>query len=91
MLFVAFSCVLNNSEVSMTITRLDLPALSCRRWKLNGTEVDVGVDFRYRVVEGSLLIKNPNETQDAGTYQCVATNAFGTVVSRAARLQFACE
>ncbi|XP_036075950.1 contactin-4 isoform X3 [Rousettus aegyptiacus] len=59
------------------------------RWKLNGTEVDIGVDFRYRVVEGSLLIKNPNETQDAGTYQCVATNAFGTVVSRAARLQFA--
>ncbi|XP_036905427.1 contactin-4 isoform X1 [Sturnira hondurensis] len=59
------------------------------RWKLNGTDVDVGMDFRYSVVEGSLLINNPNKTQDAGTYQCVATNAFGTVVSGEAKLQFA--
>ncbi|KAF6098959.1 contactin 4 [Phyllostomus discolor] len=59
------------------------------RWRLNGTDVDVGMDFRYSVVEGSLLINNPNKTQDSGAYQCVATNAFGTVVSREARLQFA--
>ncbi|VTJ78482.1 Hypothetical predicted protein, partial [Marmota monax] len=58
-------------------------------WKLNGTDVDVGMDFRYSVVEGSLLINNPNKTQDAGTYQCVATNSFGTIVSREAKLQFA--
>ncbi|VFV38103.1 contactin-4 isoform 1 [Lynx pardinus] len=59
------------------------------RWKLNGTDVDIGVDFRYSVVEGSLLINNPNKTQDAGTYQCIATNSFGTIVSREAKLQFA--
>ncbi|KAM4799963.1 contactin-4 isoform 3-T3 [Urocitellus parryii] len=59
------------------------------RWKLNGTDVDVGMDFRYSVVEGSLLINNPNKTQDAGTYQCVATNSFGTIVSREAKLRFA--
>ncbi|KAM5279794.1 contactin-4 isoform 4-T4 [Ctenodactylus gundi] len=59
------------------------------RWKLNGTDVDVAMDFRYSVVEGSLLINNPNKTQDAGTYQCVATNSFGTIVSREAQLQFA--
>ncbi|KAG8516846.1 Contactin-4, partial [Galemys pyrenaicus] len=61
------------------------------RWKLNGTEVDTGMDFRYSVVEGSLLINNPNKTQDAGTYQCVAANSFGTIVSREAKLQFACK
>ncbi|XP_077649568.1 contactin-4 isoform X4 [Urocitellus parryii] len=47
------------------------------------------MDFRYSVVEGSLLINNPNKTQDAGTYQCVATNSFGTIVSREAKLRFA--
>ncbi|KAM8926614.1 contactin-4 isoform 3-T3 [Lycaon pictus] len=59
------------------------------RWKLNGTDVDTGVDFRYSVVEGSLLINNPNKTQDAGMYQCIATNSFGTIVSREAKLRFA--
>uniref|UniRef100_A0A8D0HB37 Contactin 4 n=1 Tax=Sphenodon punctatus TaxID=8508 RepID=A0A8D0HB37_SPHPU len=59
------------------------------RWKLNGTEVDTGMDYRYSVVEGSLLINNPNKTEDAGTYQCIATNSFGTIVSREAKLQFA--
>ncbi|KAF6312687.1 contactin 4 [Rhinolophus ferrumequinum] len=59
------------------------------RWKLNGTDVDLGTDFRHSVVEGSLLITNPNATQDAGMYQCIAANSFGTVVSREARLQFA--
>ncbi|GAB0194406.1 contactin-4 [Grus japonensis] len=59
-------------------------------WKLNGTSIDIGMDYRYSVVEGNLLINNPNKTQDTGTYQCVATNPFGTIVSREARLQFAC-
>uniref|UniRef100_A0A8C0QIN4 Contactin 4 n=1 Tax=Chelonoidis abingdonii TaxID=106734 RepID=A0A8C0QIN4_CHEAB len=59
------------------------------RWKLNGTSVDVGMDYRYSIVGGSLLINNPNKTQDIGMYQCIATNSFGTIVSREARLQFA--
>uniref|UniRef100_A0A674JVU1 Contactin-3 n=1 Tax=Terrapene triunguis TaxID=2587831 RepID=A0A674JVU1_9SAUR len=59
------------------------------RWKLNGTSVDVGMDYRYSVVGGSLLINNPNKTQDIGMYQCIATNSFGTIVSREAKLQFA--
>ncbi|XP_075794797.1 contactin-4 isoform X5 [Pelodiscus sinensis] len=59
------------------------------RWKLNGTNVDVGMDYRYSVVGGSLLINNPNKTQDIGMYQCIATNSFGTIVSREAKLQFA--
>ncbi|XP_014802212.1 PREDICTED: contactin-4 [Calidris pugnax] len=58
-------------------------------WKLNGTSIDIGMDYRYSLVEGNLLINNPNKTQDTGTYQCVATNPFGTIISREAKLQFA--
>ena len=82
---------MDNAEIWTDMTRLYLLAFLYYRWKLNGTDVDIGMDFRYSVVEGSLLINNPNKTQDAGTYQCVATNAFGTVVSREAKLQFACK
>ncbi|KAM6169415.1 contactin-4 isoform 3-T3 [Rhynchocyon petersi] len=59
------------------------------RWTLNGTDVDIGMDFRYSMVEGSLLINSPNKTQDAGMYQCIATNSIGRIVSREAKLQFA--
>uniref|UniRef100_A0A8C5JMN2 Contactin 4 n=1 Tax=Junco hyemalis TaxID=40217 RepID=A0A8C5JMN2_JUNHY len=58
-------------------------------WKLNGSSIDVGMDFHYSLLGGALLINNPNKSQDAGTYQCVATNPFGTIVSREAKLQFA--
>ncbi|XP_030812676.1 contactin-4 isoform X2 [Camarhynchus parvulus] len=58
-------------------------------WKLNGSSIDVGMDFHYSLLGGALLINNPNQSQDAGTYQCVATNPFGTIVSREAKLQFA--
>ncbi|XP_066183256.1 contactin-4 [Sylvia atricapilla] len=58
-------------------------------WKFNGSSIDMGMDYRYSLLEGNLLINNPNKSQDAGTYQCVATNPFGTIVSREAQLQFA--
>uniref|UniRef100_A0A8D2PZC2 Contactin 4 n=1 Tax=Zosterops lateralis melanops TaxID=1220523 RepID=A0A8D2PZC2_ZOSLA len=61
----------------------------CCRWKLNGSSIDVGMDYRYSLLEGNLLINNPNKSLDSGTYQCVATNPFGTIVSREAQLQFA--
>uniref|UniRef100_A0A8C3GPV7 Contactin 6 n=1 Tax=Cairina moschata TaxID=8855 RepID=A0A8C3GPV7_CAIMO len=43
----------------------------------------------YRLVGGSLAINNPHKKQDMGTYQCLATNSFGTILSRKAKLQFA--
>uniref|UniRef100_A0A803XUA0 Contactin 6 n=1 Tax=Meleagris gallopavo TaxID=9103 RepID=A0A803XUA0_MELGA len=43
----------------------------------------------YRLVGGSLAINNPRKKQDIGTYQCLATNSFGTILSRKAKLQFA--
>lgn len=78
-------------QKSCNVSKIELLTFLYYRWKLNGTIVDLGMDYRYSVVEGSLLINNPNKTQDAGTYQCIATNSFGTIVSREAKLQFACK
>ncbi|KAM6468634.1 contactin-6 isoform 2-T2 [Liasis olivaceus] len=45
--------------------------------------------LHYRLVGGSLAINNPHKKQDIGTYQCLVTNSFGTILSRKAKLQFA--
>uniref|UniRef100_A0A8V5HIE9 Uncharacterized protein n=1 Tax=Melopsittacus undulatus TaxID=13146 RepID=A0A8V5HIE9_MELUD len=58
------------------------------RWKMNGTEIKMEPDSRYRLVAGDLVISNPVKAKDAGSYQCVASNPRGTVVSREASLRF---
>uniref|UniRef100_A0A8C0VJW7 Contactin 6 n=1 Tax=Cyanistes caeruleus TaxID=156563 RepID=A0A8C0VJW7_CYACU len=60
-----------------------------REWKQNGTDIDLTMSYHYRLVGGSLAINNPHKNQDIGTYQCLATNSFGTILSRKAKLQFA--
>ncbi|XP_026532374.1 contactin-6-like [Notechis scutatus] len=47
------------------------------------------MSYHYRLVGGSLAINNPHKKQDIGTYQCLVTNSFGTILSRKAKLQFA--
>ncbi|KAM3620814.1 uncharacterized protein V6R79_002436 [Siganus canaliculatus] len=59
------------------------------RWKVDGGEVNTVSDPNYSLVEGNLLITNPNVISHGGVYQCIATNAFGTIVSREAKVQFA--
>ncbi|XP_035288959.1 contactin-5-like isoform X2 [Anguilla anguilla] len=59
------------------------------RWLINGTEVDISADFRYTLVDGSLIITNPSEESDLGRYQCRADNSIGSVISRDALLRFA--
>ncbi|KGL83266.1 Contactin-2, partial [Tinamus guttatus] len=61
------------------------------RWKMNGTEIRMEPDSRYRLVAGDLVISNPVKSKDAGSYQCVASNPRGTVVSREASLRFGCK
>uniref|UniRef100_A0A8C3XG04 Contactin-2 n=1 Tax=Cyanoderma ruficeps TaxID=181631 RepID=A0A8C3XG04_9PASS len=58
------------------------------RWKMNGTELRLEPDSRYRLVAGDLVISNPTKAKDSGSYQCVASNPRGTVVSREASLRF---
>ncbi|XP_068001345.1 contactin-5 isoform X2 [Melanerpes formicivorus] len=59
------------------------------RWLRNGTEIDIGSDYRFSLIEGSLIINNPSEIKDSGQYQCLTTNMFGSILSREAVLQFA--
>lgn len=61
------------------------------RWKMNGTELKLEPDSRYRLVAGDLVISNPVKSKDSGSYQCVASNSRGTVVSREASLRFGCK
>uniref|UniRef100_A0A671Z1R6 Contactin-4-like n=1 Tax=Sparus aurata TaxID=8175 RepID=A0A671Z1R6_SPAAU len=59
------------------------------RWKVDGKEINTRSDPNYSLVEGNLLINNPHVINHGGVYQCIATNTFGTVVSRDAKVQFA--
>ena len=61
------------------------------RWRVNGTEVPLGLDPRYTLVAGTLVISNPQHDRDGGSYQCLAINRCGTIVSRAANLKFGCK
>uniref|UniRef100_A0A3B3VBD5 Contactin-4-like n=1 Tax=Poecilia latipinna TaxID=48699 RepID=A0A3B3VBD5_9TELE len=59
------------------------------RWKVDGRAIDSSSDQSYSLVEGNLLINNPHFINHGGVYQCIATNVFGTIVSREAKVQFA--
>lgn len=61
------------------------------RWKVDGREINTESEPNYSLVEGNLLINNPHVINHGGVYQCIATNTFGTIVSREAKVQFACE
>ncbi|XP_059508286.1 contactin 1b isoform X1 [Stegostoma tigrinum] len=57
------------------------------RWKVNNRDINVD-DTRYNMIGGNLVINNPEEVKDRGKYQCLATNKYGTIVSKEASLQF---
>lgn len=58
---------------------------------MNGTEIPLGLDPRYTLVAGSLVISSPQSSRDTGSYQCLAINRCGTIISRAANIKFGCE
>ncbi|XP_023475845.1 contactin-3 isoform X2 [Equus caballus] len=60
-----------------------------RRWQLNGSDINLSMEYRYKLNGGNLVVLNPNRNWDTGSYQCFATNSLGTIVSREAKLQFA--
>ncbi|XP_076984795.1 contactin-3 isoform X1 [Tamandua tetradactyla] len=59
------------------------------RWQLNGSDIDLSMEYRYKLNGGNLVVIDPNRNWDTGIYQCFATNSLGTIVSREAKLQFA--
>ncbi|CAG5957770.1 unnamed protein product [Menidia menidia] len=59
------------------------------KWKLNNTEIDLTEnDGHYSLSGGNLVISNPSRTKHVGTYSCLATNTYGTVISQEAFVQF---
>uniref|UniRef100_A0A8C2L0Z4 Contactin 4 n=1 Tax=Cyprinus carpio TaxID=7962 RepID=A0A8C2L0Z4_CYPCA len=59
------------------------------RWKLNGSLLNPKPSSHHSLSGGNLRINHLNKDEDAGTYQCLASNSFGTIVSREASLTFA--
>ncbi|XP_063071338.1 contactin-4 [Engraulis encrasicolus] len=59
------------------------------RWRLNGSIIDPTSGSHYTLSGGNLRISRLNKDRDAGTYQCLASNTFGTIISREASLTFA--
>ncbi|KAM9364890.1 contactin-2 [Pholidichthys leucotaenia] len=77
---------LTEGKVTLSCQARASPAASYR-WLLNGTEVPLGSD-RYTLVAGTLVISSPEPAHDTGSYQCLAINRCGTIISRAANLKF---
>ncbi|KAG7230967.1 hypothetical protein INR49_024996 [Caranx melampygus] len=59
------------------------------KWKLNNMMIDLDEEgSHYSLVGGSLVINNPIKTTHEGDYSCMASNMFGTVISRVGSVQF---
>lgn len=61
------------------------------RWKLNDTFISSWPGSRYSISGGNLRISRLSKEEDVGIYQCLASNSFGTTLSREASLHIACE
>ncbi|XP_068125686.1 contactin-2 [Hyperolius riggenbachi] len=83
-LFPEFSA---EEQVTLSCRARAIPHASYR-WKLNGTELNLEEKSNYHLVGGNLAISNPSQSKHTGTYQCVATNSRGTVLSNEASLRF---
>lgn len=55
---------------------------------LNYTRIDPMTNSRYTISGGNLIIYNPDQSMDQGTYHCRAKNKFGTVISESVQLNF---
>ncbi|XP_068169089.1 contactin-1a-like isoform X1 [Antennarius striatus] len=59
------------------------------KWMKDYTEIDLNAeDSHFSLSGGNLVISNPVKPQHVGMYSCLATNSYGTVISREASLQF---
>ncbi len=89
MTFRSWKVMMRYVWVHIEISELWTPL--CCRWKLNGSLLNPKPGSHHSLSGGNLRINHLNKDEDAGTYQCLASNSFGTVVSREASLTFACK
>ncbi|KAI4881925.1 hypothetical protein NFI96_021095 [Prochilodus magdalenae] len=59
------------------------------RWKMNDTFISPRPGSRFSISGGNLRISDLNKEEDVGVYQCLASNTFGTILSREASLHIA--
>ncbi|KAM3872538.1 contactin-4 [Diretmus argenteus] len=59
------------------------------RWKLNDSFITPRPGSRFSLMGGNLHISHLNKEEDVGIYQCLASNSFGSIVSREASLHIA--
>lgn len=69
----------------------DASCACIHRWKLNDSFIMPRPGSRYSLMGGNLHIAHLNKEEDVGIYQCMASNSFGTIVSREASLHVACK
>lgn len=55
---------------------------------LTYTKIDPLMNDRYTISGGNLIIYNPEQQLDQGTYHCVAENKFGRILSESVQLNF---
>uniref|UniRef100_A0AAX7SHG9 Contactin 3a, tandem duplicate 1 n=1 Tax=Astatotilapia calliptera TaxID=8154 RepID=A0AAX7SHG9_ASTCA len=67
----------------------DASCACIHRWKLNDSFITPRPGSRYSLMGGNLHIAHLNKQEDVGIYQCMASNSFGTIVSREASLHVA--
>uniref|UniRef100_A0A1A8PDR6 Contactin 2 n=4 Tax=Nothobranchius rachovii TaxID=451742 RepID=A0A1A8PDR6_9TELE len=77
---------LTEGKITLSCQARASPAVSYR-WLLNGTEVSLGSDW-YHLIAGTLVISYPEMMRDTGSYQCLAINRCGTIISKAANVKF---
>ncbi|XP_033366000.1 contactin isoform X1 [Bombus vosnesenskii] len=56
--------------------------------RLIATKIDPLNNNRYTISGGTLIIYEPDQTEDRGSYHCKATNKFGTIISESVELSF---
>jgi len=83
------------NDVSLLCISQGWPSPSYEWFKevyINDTLTEVKVeplkDSRITISGGQLIINNPDQTRDKGTYFCSASNEFGTIRSRTVTISF---
>ncbi|XP_058468109.1 contactin [Malaya genurostris] len=56
--------------------------------KVSVTKIDPLKNSRYTISGGNLIIHDPQQIQDQGSYHCVAENIFGRILSESIELNF---
>ncbi|XP_057673315.1 contactin-4 isoform X2 [Corythoichthys intestinalis] len=78
----------NQREVVFSCEAQGYPPPSYR-WRLNDSFIALTPGSRYFLTGGNLHITRLSKADDAGIFQCLASNSFGTIVSREASLHIA--